>query len=406
LLVLAILAPTIAFVAEAADDSSTQHVLVEGVGRTADEAQNDAWRNAVSQVVGTIVDTETLVKNDQLINDQVLTYSRGYIERFSKLSQTELGGLFRVKIDAWVKKTSVMEKLVAIQVLHADVDGGSIAAQLATRQENSRNASGLLLKALSPFLRAQHIRIARVTQGQIDVRADGASIAYDVELALDDAVFQRLRQQLLEVLQSVGSPLQVDVPSDTIREAPNTYSDLVRAMISFPIGGSDYRKEARERASDFEIWIQSGGELNGYRLERSILPLTWIRSLAGLLGVKVRVRLLDAQDAVVATSRWTCLPTPSNLYPTVAGCPTWDIRTEEKREIQGRVGEELVGNGGSRLLIGITDLVSPRGPSYNAPGVVGASITVKLPVTLTGEQARRVVRAEAQVVPFPDMPKE
>jgi len=388
-----------------AEDSTLQHVVAEGVGRTTDEAQKDAWRNAVSLVVGTMVDTETLVRNDKLISDQVLTFGQGYIQRSSMLSQTESGGLYRVKIEAWVKKTEIKTKLTAIQVIRIEADGGSIAAEIETRQHLGRNASGIFLKAIAPFLSAQHIKVVRVTQGQIDVRADGASIEYLVELGIDDAIFQKLREGLVEVLETVARPMPQDVPPDTIRDAPHTFRDLARELVSFP-HGSGYAKVARERAADVGVIIQNGGELSGYLLDRSFLPQTWIRALAGLMGVKVRVRLLDSRDAVVATSPWSCLPTPNALYPAVSGCPRWGIHNEE-REIQGRVGEEFVGGDGSRLLIGITNLVSPYGrPSFRSTGVVGALIAVKLPVMLDGEQARRVVRAEAQVAPFPEIPQE
>lgn len=58
-----------------AEASPSEAIVVEGVGMTPDEALKDAFRNAVRQVVGAVVDAETLVKNDEVINDKVLTYS-------------------------------------------------------------------------------------------------------------------------------------------------------------------------------------------------------------------------------------------------------------------------------------------------------------------------------------------
>src|SRR5262245_48720625 len=39
-------------------------VVAEGLGRSSDEALKDAFRNSVRQVVGTLLDSETLIKND------------------------------------------------------------------------------------------------------------------------------------------------------------------------------------------------------------------------------------------------------------------------------------------------------------------------------------------------------
>ena len=38
------------------------------------------------------VDADTVVKNDQLIRDEVLTYSRGYMERWKVIKRWEEGG--------------------------------------------------------------------------------------------------------------------------------------------------------------------------------------------------------------------------------------------------------------------------------------------------------------------------
>ncbi|MEK6238929.1 MAG: SHD1 domain-containing protein, partial [Planctomycetales bacterium] len=60
------------------ETKGTQTVLAEGVGTANDAALKDAFRNAVRQVVGTVVDAETLINNDKLIDDKVLTYSDGF----------------------------------------------------------------------------------------------------------------------------------------------------------------------------------------------------------------------------------------------------------------------------------------------------------------------------------------
>jgi hypothetical protein len=51
--------------------SSRQCARRQGSVSTADEALKDAFRNAVRQVVGAVVDADTLVKNDEVIDDKV-----------------------------------------------------------------------------------------------------------------------------------------------------------------------------------------------------------------------------------------------------------------------------------------------------------------------------------------------
>ena len=54
-------------------------VIAVGVGMTQDEAHKAANKAAVAQVVGTMVDATTLVENDELVENKILTYSPGLI---------------------------------------------------------------------------------------------------------------------------------------------------------------------------------------------------------------------------------------------------------------------------------------------------------------------------------------
>ncbi len=61
------------------DTAKVVGVVVSGVGLSKEEAQKDAYRNAVRQVVGLYVDSKTLVENDELIEDQVRAASNGVV---------------------------------------------------------------------------------------------------------------------------------------------------------------------------------------------------------------------------------------------------------------------------------------------------------------------------------------
>ena len=84
-------------------------VVAEGVGLDPDGALKNAFVQAVRQVVGAYVDAETLVKNDQLVHDKVLTFSRGLVSAYQKISERKRDGLSRVTIRATVR----YDKLVA-----------------------------------------------------------------------------------------------------------------------------------------------------------------------------------------------------------------------------------------------------------------------------------------------------
>jgi hypothetical protein len=66
-----------------------------------------AEANAISHVVGTLVDSHTIVENDELVKDEVLSYSAGFVEKFDVVNQSVAGGLVTVTMKATVQKQKV-----------------------------------------------------------------------------------------------------------------------------------------------------------------------------------------------------------------------------------------------------------------------------------------------------------
>ena len=135
------------------DKGKTQEVVGEGVGASADLALKDAFRNAVRQVVGAYVDAETLVKNDELVEDKILTYSNGFIKTFSEVegSKKVQGGIYRVKIKAVVETGSVIAKLKASNISIKEVDGKGLFAEVVSKMDSEKDAAALLKKSFEGF---------------------------------------------------------------------------------------------------------------------------------------------------------------------------------------------------------------------------------------------------------------
>ena len=135
------------------DKGKTQEVVGEGVGTSADQALKDAFRNAVRQVVGAYVDAETLVKNDELVEDKILTYSNGFIKTFSEVegSKKVQGGIYRVKIKAVVETGSVIAKLKASNISIKEVDGKGLFAEVVSKMDSEKDAAALLKKSFEGF---------------------------------------------------------------------------------------------------------------------------------------------------------------------------------------------------------------------------------------------------------------
>jgi hypothetical protein len=136
---------------ESGGNKDKNAVVAEGVGTTSDDALKDAFRNAVRQVVGAVVDSETLLKNDRIVADKVLTYSDGFVTSYEEISKTAEKGLFRTTIQASVERRSLIAKLKAANIAVKDVDGKGIFAEVITQIDAEKNAEKLIEAALVGF---------------------------------------------------------------------------------------------------------------------------------------------------------------------------------------------------------------------------------------------------------------
>jgi hypothetical protein len=103
-----------------------KEVIARGLGailagdevKAREDAISAALRNAVEQVVGTMVESEVLVENYQTIEDQIYTRTTGYVQKYDVLNQSkQMDNALEVTIKAVVKLTDLRNDLDAIHVL-------------------------------------------------------------------------------------------------------------------------------------------------------------------------------------------------------------------------------------------------------------------------------------------------
>jgi hypothetical protein len=127
-------------------------VIATGVGSTADSARKDALRQAVSQVVGSLVVASDAVANDELIDSKILTYSDGYVERFEPIGEPQSkDGLVRIKIRAWVRQGKLTKALADNRVPVKDVDVRSMQGQSETIADQQRSAADVVVAVFQGF---------------------------------------------------------------------------------------------------------------------------------------------------------------------------------------------------------------------------------------------------------------
>ena len=188
----------------AGDSGKLVEVVATGHGSTVREAKKAALRAAVEQVVGTMIDATTLVENDELIEDEILTYAPGMVEKSIDIGEPKKSedGFFTVKIKATVKKGKLEEKLRAASAVSVALDGQDLFARMTAAQDNLADAEAMIEDVLSKNTSCIVAEIVPGANGTspIDFDPKTEEIFASVRVRLDQAKYRQFAGEVLEKL--------------------------------------------------------------------------------------------------------------------------------------------------------------------------------------------------------------
>jgi len=98
------------------DSTGMAAIINNDMPAARDRAIEDARRKAVEQVVGTMVDSETLVQNFQLVNDRIYSQTTGFICGDKVTNESHDSNTYTVTIHACVKEGNLENDLLAIGI--------------------------------------------------------------------------------------------------------------------------------------------------------------------------------------------------------------------------------------------------------------------------------------------------
>jgi len=181
-------------------------VVVTGVGTDPEMAKQNAFSNAIEQAVGVLVDAKTIVEKDQVVTDEVLTYSRGFVEEFQAVRQWEKQGLHYVRIHAQVSMDKIGEKLKANDIAVHDVPGELVSLRIQNAVLSEREAAKILRNALAGFSTKQFLDVSIKEKPVMERQGDEqATVTVKVELAANLAAWQKFFASFTPVIRRIAS---------------------------------------------------------------------------------------------------------------------------------------------------------------------------------------------------------
>ena len=126
-----------------------------GEGKTKDEAKYNALRNALEQAFGVYISSNTTILNDNLIKDEIVSFSSGNIEDIKIISETLLpNGKYSSVVEATVSIGKLI-KFCESKGINVEFKGSLFATNIKMQKIKEKNQSLVLynlIKMVEPIL--------------------------------------------------------------------------------------------------------------------------------------------------------------------------------------------------------------------------------------------------------------
>ncbi len=189
---------------KAKEEPRLLEVVVTGLGVSPEKALENAFSRAVEQAIGVFVDAETMVRNDELLREQVLTYSRGFIKHYEVIRGWQKEGLHHASIRAKVLVGQLVERLKAADVAVKKISGSDLFAEATTRVKRAESGAALMRKVFADFP-ANVLGVD--VQGEpriIESKGEQTRIGIKVRFSLDERKYSKWLSDAERVFRQVA----------------------------------------------------------------------------------------------------------------------------------------------------------------------------------------------------------
>jgi len=121
-------------------------IIADGYGLSPDEALQNALQNAVEQAAGAYVSSVTEIINDEVVRDELLSLSHGFIKEYRKLAESKFDNDYKVAVAAVIVEKQMIKSLEASGVKVTYRAGGMVNDLMAwdKMKENEFNMAKAL----------------------------------------------------------------------------------------------------------------------------------------------------------------------------------------------------------------------------------------------------------------------
>ncbi|HOD81276.1 MAG: hypothetical protein BWX88_00380 [Planctomycetes bacterium ADurb.Bin126] len=182
------------------DTEETRSVVASGAGLTPDDALKSALVTAVEQAVGVLVDAQTIVDHNDVIQEKIITATNAFVEKYDVLKRWQEGATHHCRLLARIRTRRLMEQLVANRVVTQKTEGRNIHARIVT-EENARQGAAEVVKACLADLPQ---KVLAVSCPGKPVPISPTRLRIPVQIEVDQKVYSRLMQEIEPKLSAIA----------------------------------------------------------------------------------------------------------------------------------------------------------------------------------------------------------
>lgn len=172
------------------------YIKVETTAPTFDQAKEAGFKLAIQEALGTFVLNEKVVKFQDVVRDDIVMYSGGYVQDFKIIEEKINLSSTTLVMDVWVSESKIADRLLNTSVNKSEVEGKKIAAQLSTIVKDKNDGFKLLQLILNDFpSKSFELKIDKTN---FQILRDGTTVLQiPIEISWSQKYLDSLKETLL-----------------------------------------------------------------------------------------------------------------------------------------------------------------------------------------------------------------
>ena len=167
------------------DQKKVYYIRVEAQARDFESAKRQAFRLASEQVAGTVVLSESELRNSNLTRDEIATYSSGMVDEYKIVDRFDGSDFVKLVVDVWIADSAMAQRVLARSATDRGIDGNAMSARVESILEEHQRGEDIIRTILRDYPR-RAFRV-KITQPSIKMDLTGTPYAtVDWEVSWDE----------------------------------------------------------------------------------------------------------------------------------------------------------------------------------------------------------------------------